>query len=69
MLATYVHGLFDDPAACGALLRWAGLRHAEGVDLDALREASIDRLADTMAAHLNLAALLGPLSPPSPDPS
>ncbi len=63
VLATYVHGLFDDPAACGALLRWAGLRHAEGVDLDALREASIDRLADTMAAHLDLAALLGPLSP------
>lgn len=62
VLATYVHGLFDDPAACGALLRWAGLRHAEGVDLDALREASIDRLADTMAAHLDLAALLGPLS-------
>ena len=62
VLATYVHGLFDEPAACGALLRWAGLRHAGGVDLDALREASIDRLADSMAAHLDLGALLEPLS-------
>jgi len=61
VLATYVHGLFDDPAACGALLRWAGLARAEGVDLDALREASIDRLADTMAEHLDLAALFAPL--------
>ncbi|MCO4861494.1 cobyric acid synthase [Cupriavidus sp. WGlv3] len=61
VLATYVHGLFDDPAACQALLRWAGLDQAQAVDLDALREASIERLADTMAAHLDLAALLAPL--------
>jgi adenosylcobyric acid synthase len=61
ILATYVHGLFDDPAACAALLRWAGLAQAEGVDLDALREASIDRLADTMAAHLDLGGLFAPL--------
>jgi len=63
VLATYVHGLFDDPAACGALLRWAGLGGARGVDLDALREASIDRLADSMAAHLDLRAMLAPLAP------
>ncbi|SOZ35821.1 cobyric acid synthase [Cupriavidus neocaledonicus] len=61
VLATYVHGLFDDPAGCQALLRWAGLDQAHALDLDALREASIERLADTMAAHLDLAALLAPL--------
>ncbi|WP_116346308.1 cobyric acid synthase [Cupriavidus taiwanensis] len=61
VLATYVHGLFDDPDGCQALLRWAGLDQAQAVDLDALREASIERLADTMAAHLDLAALLAPL--------
>ncbi|MDF3832485.1 cobyric acid synthase [Cupriavidus basilensis] len=61
VLATYVHGLFDQPGACGALLRWAGLARAEGVDLAALREASLERLADTLAAHLDLAALLAPL--------
>lgn len=62
VLATYVHGLFDHPDACGALLRWAGLARAEGVQLDALREASIDRLADSMAAHLDLPAMFAPLS-------
>lgn len=61
VLATYVHGLFDQPAACGALLRWAGLAQAGGVDLDALREASIDRLAGSMAEHLDLRAMFAPL--------
>ncbi|MFJ4289123.1 cobyric acid synthase [Cupriavidus sp. NPDC089707] len=61
VLATYVHGLFDDPAGCQALLRWAGLDGAQAVDLDALREASIERLADTLAAHLDLGAMFAPL--------
>ncbi|BDB25243.1 cobyric acid synthase [Cupriavidus sp. P-10] len=61
VLATYVHGLFDDPAGCQALLRWAGLDKAQAVDLDALREASIERLADTLAAHLDLDAMFAPL--------
>lgn len=64
ILATYLHGLFDVPAGCAALLRWAGLDQAEGVDLHALREASLERLADAMAAHLDLARLLAPLHLP-----
>ncbi|WP_423221917.1 cobyric acid synthase [Ideonella margarita] len=54
---TYLHGLFDQPAAQSALLRWAGLRHAQSVDLAALREASLERLADTLEAHMDLPAL------------
>ncbi|WP_434033441.1 cobyric acid synthase [Cupriavidus sp. a3] len=61
VMATYVHGLFDDPAGCQALLHWAGLDGAQAVDLDALREASIERLADTLAAHLDLGAMFAPL--------
>ena len=57
ILATYVHGLFDTPAACAALLAWAGLSDAEKIDYPALREASLDRLADTLAEHLDLAKL------------
>jgi adenosylcobyric acid synthase len=38
-------------------LRWAGLRHAQSVDLAALREASLERLADTLEAHMDLPAL------------
>jgi adenosylcobyric acid synthase len=46
ILGTYLHGIFDTPEAMGALLRWAGLRNAEPVDLRRLREQSIDRMAD-----------------------
>ncbi|HGL6715401.1 cobyric acid synthase [Burkholderia contaminans] len=57
ILATYVHGLFDSPDACTALLAWAGLDGAERIDYPALREASLERLADTFANHLDLDAL------------
>jgi len=46
VLGTYLHGLFDTAPACAALLRWAGLADATAVDLDCLREASLERLAD-----------------------
>jgi adenosylcobyric acid synthase len=46
ILGTYVHGLFDTPQACAALLRWAGLSDAAPIDLGALREQSLDRIAD-----------------------
>jgi len=52
ILATYLHGVFDDPQAQAALLQWAGLRDVEAIDVHALREASIERLADTVDAHL-----------------
>lgn len=57
ILATYVHGLFDEPEACVALLQWAGLGKALSLDYRALREQSIDRLADALAAHLDLERL------------
>jgi adenosylcobyric acid synthase len=57
ILATYVHGLFDTPAACAALLAWAGLTDAQEIDYPALREASLERLADTLAEHLDLPKL------------
>ena len=58
ILGTYVHGLFDSPAACTALLAWAGMASAAHVNLDALREASIERIADEIEARLDLGKLL-----------
>ncbi|MTW14446.1 cobyric acid synthase [Pseudoduganella eburnea] len=46
VMGTYLHGLFDHPEAGQALLRWAGLDTQHAVDTSALREASLDRLAD-----------------------
>lgn len=55
ILGTYLHGLFDTPSACSALLRWAGLDSDVTVDTAQLRVASLQRLAD--AARPLLAAL------------
>ncbi len=46
-------GLFEAPAACAALLAWAGLREARPVDYHARRERDIERLADLVEAHLD----------------
>ena len=48
ILGSYLHGLFDQPQACQALLSWAGLAQAQTVDLEQLREHSLERLADAM---------------------
>ena len=47
ILGTYLHGLFDHPEACSALLHWAGSRSEPVVDTAQLREASLDRIADS----------------------
>ena len=57
VLGSYLHGLFDQAPACAALLRWAGLHSDAAVDSAALREASLERIAD--AAEPLLAKLLG----------
>ncbi|MGV6475792.1 cobyric acid synthase [Azotobacter vinelandii] len=57
VLGTYLHGLFESPAACDALLRWAGLREVASPDYHALRERDIERLADLVEAHLDGARL------------
>jgi len=58
VMGSYVHGLFDQPAALMALLSWAGLPAAQPLDYPAIREANINRLADMLEAHLDLSVLL-----------
>ncbi len=53
IFGTYLHGLFEAPAACSALLRWAGLQEVQDVDYHALRERDIERLADLVEHHLD----------------
>jgi adenosylcobyric acid synthase len=53
VLGTYLHGVFDHPEAGAALLAWAGLHDSPAVDTSALREASIDRIADATAPVLD----------------
>lgn len=53
IMGTYLHGLFDAPDACAALLRWAGLITDTTVDLSQLREQSLDRIADASVGLLD----------------
>ena len=57
VLGTYLHGLFESPAASSALLRWAGLIDVQTVDYHGLRERDIERLADLVEKHLDAGLL------------
>lgn len=48
---TYLHGLFDLPEACNALLNWAGYEKQEAIDFATLREQGIDRIANVWTQH------------------
>lgn len=54
---TYLHGLFDLPTACNALLKWAGHNEANAVDYETLREENINLIADTLEKHFDFMAL------------
>jgi adenosylcobyric acid synthase len=54
ILGTYVHGLFDHPQTCAALLAWAGVKQNTHFDYRTLREAGIERMADAVETHLDL---------------
>ncbi|MCL1066692.1 cobyric acid synthase [Shewanella olleyana] len=62
ILGTYVHGLFDSPNACQLILTWAGLEHAQTVDINQIREQQLERLADVLEAHLDMEKLTGSLA-------
>lgn len=56
IMGTYVHGIFDEPAACDAILAWVGggdaTKQNQSVDYRAHRETQLDRLADQIENHL-----------------
>ncbi len=58
IIATYLHGIFEETSACTALLRWAGLRQPLAINHSARREQALDRLADTIEKECHLERLL-----------
>ena len=58
ILGTYVHGLFEAPDACAALLKWAGVREPRRIDYRTVREQAIERLADSLESHLDIPRIL-----------
>ncbi|HEX2790523.1 MAG TPA: cobyric acid synthase [Steroidobacteraceae bacterium] len=59
ILGSYLHGLFERPSACAALLRWAGLPQPLSVNHPARREQMLERLADAVEDSLDVPRLLG----------
>lgn len=57
VMGTYLHGVFDSPDACAQILAWAGLEQAQGVDVTAIREQGINRIADAIETHIDLHAI------------
>ena len=58
IMATYLHGLFEETAACSAVLRWAGLSQPLQIDHARRREEMLDRLADSIESECDLERLL-----------
>jgi adenosylcobyric acid synthase len=61
ILGSYLHGIFDQPEACNALLNWAGYQQNIAPDMAALRESNLNRLADSLEESLDLDQLFAGL--------
>jgi len=57
VIGSYLHGLFESPEACAALLRWAGLERPVLVDQRKIREQGIDRVADAIESCFDIQTL------------
>jgi adenosylcobyric acid synthase len=58
ILASYLHGLFDEPQALEALLDWAGATVTQNFDINKQREQQLERLADAIEDNLDMKAIL-----------
>ena len=57
ILGSYLHGIFDHQDACRAILTWAGFAHIDTPDYSALRAKGINRIADAIEEHIDMAAI------------
>jgi len=59
IMGTYLHGIFDLPDACDALLNWAKYKekNIQAVDLNKKREQGINLIADTLEQHFDFVRL------------
>ena len=57
IFGSYLHGIFDHPDACNAILSWAGMKNARVPDYAALREEGINRIADAVEEYLDMDAV------------
>lgn len=54
VFGTYVHGILDSGDALDAIMRWAGARLTQRLEINDRREQSLQRLARLMETHIDL---------------
>ncbi|RYU67418.1 cobyric acid synthase [Aliivibrio finisterrensis] len=57
IFGTYLHGIFDEPSAFEAILSWAGLKENKAIDMNAIQEEAIERIAESIAESLDLSQI------------
>jgi len=58
IFTTYLHGLFDEKDALTEILLWAGFKVQQDLDINAIKQQQLNRLADVFEKHLDMDALL-----------
>ncbi|MDN2659814.1 cobyric acid synthase [Neptunomonas sp. CHC150] len=58
IVGTYLHGLFDSSEFVTHFLKWAGLKTVQSVDYETRKFQDLDRLADSLEAHLDVPSLM-----------
>ena len=54
IIATYLHGLFDEPQALALLMQWAGAKVEQATSFKEQQNHAIDMLADSVEQHLDM---------------
>lgn len=54
---TYLHGLFEYSEVVNQVLQWTGLKTIASFDYNERKEIDLDRLADSIEAHLDMEAI------------
>lgn len=57
IMGTYLHGIFDQPQACQAILNWAGHVTEQAINLDDQREAGINLITNALEDNFDFAVL------------
>jgi len=57
MMGCYMHGIFDSPEACDALLSWAGCESQNALDIDEMREQGIELITRALEENFDFASL------------
>lgn len=54
IIATYVHGIFDETDSLQQLMQWAGAKISANTSYIEQQNIALDKLADSVAEHLNM---------------